>query len=138
MISFVNKWTGEVHELPDDTPEKIKDSWLALSETIKACERAKDKLKPKVEELLDGGNTYDFEDYLFRRVSVQRQNYDKSVMREYLDSDMLDVLLIPDKTAVDRYLMENLEELGEVSTALRTTMIPVGLPYTSTRLEKKG
>ena len=135
-IQFLNKWTGEIHELPANTPDEIKDAWLALTETIKACERAKDKLKPLVSDMLDDRGQYGFTDYVFRQSVVQRQTYDKSVMREVLDPDTFDVLLIPDKTAVDSYLKENVENLGEVGTKLRQSMVPIGQPYTTIRLEK--
>lgn len=136
MITVVNKITGEIYELEDSTPEDIKESWLSLSETIKACERAKEKLKPKVSQLLNDKRLYDFGDYQFRESVVQRQNYDKSVMKETLDPDVLDILLIPDKPRIDTYLKENIESLGEVSTKLRKSMISIGNPYTVIRLEK--
>lgn len=135
MIQFLNKWTGELHELPDKTPEQIRDAWLALSETIKACERAKDKLKPKVEELI-GESTYPIGDYQFRRTITQRKNYDKTVMRRVLDEDTLDLFLAPDKSKIDTWLKENAEQLGETSNILRKTMVNVGNPYTAIRLEK--
>lgn len=136
MIQVVNKLTGELYELTDETPEQIKDAWLMLSETIKAMERAKDKLKPKVADMLDSKGTYDFGQYMFRQSSIQRQTYDKAVMREVLDADLFDTLLMPDKTAIDTYLKENLETTGEAGSKLRQTMIPVGQPYTTIRLEK--
>lgn len=136
MITFLNKFTGEIHELSDNTPDEIRDAWLALSETIKACERAKDKLKPKVEALLNEHGLYDYGDYKFRQTTVQRQNYDKSVMRDLLDADTFDVLMIPDKTKVDQYLKDNLESLGDTSTKLRSSMIALGEPYSVIRLEK--
>src|SRR5262245_49038384 len=111
MITVVNKLTGEVLELPDDDADDIKNAWLMLSETIKMLERAKDKLKPKVSDLLDARGTYDFGDYMFRQSSIQRTNYDKSVMRRVLDADLFDELLTPDKGKIDNYLKENLDKL---------------------------
>lgn len=136
MITVVNKLTGEVLDLADDSPEAIKDSWLMLSETIKAFERAKDKLKLKVADLLDEKGTYDYGDYVFRQSIVQRQNYDKAVLRNVLDADTFDLLTVPDKPAIDRYIKENLTELGAASTELRNSMIAVGEPYSMIRLEK--
>lgn len=135
MIQFLNKWTGEIHELPDKSPEEIRDAWLALKETIDSCKRAQDKLKPKVDSLITK-DTYQVGDYQFRRMITQRKNYDKTVMRELLDEDTLDLFLIPDKPKVDNWLKENIESLGETSTQLRKSMIPVGNPYTTIRLEK--
>jgi len=136
MITVVDVLTGEVSEFADTTPEEIKDSWLQINKQIQALERAKDKLKPKVAELLDEFGKYEFEDYMFRQMTVQRRNYDKAVMREALDEDTLDLFLVPDKTAIDKYLKENLEELGDVSTRLRESMVDVGNPYSVTKLEK--
>ena len=136
MIHVVNVATGEVTEFADESPEDIKNSWLMISKQIQALERAKDKLKPKVAELLDEFGKYEFEDYMFRQMTVQRRNYDKAVMREALDEDTLDLFLVPDKTAIDKYLKENLEELGIVSTILRDSMVDVGNPYSITKLEK--
>lgn len=135
-MQVVDVLTGEVMEFADTTPEDIKNSWLQISKQIQALERAKDKLKPKVAELLDEQGKYDFGDYMFRQSIVQRKNYDKAVMREALDEDTLDLFLVPDKTAIDKWLKENVEELGEISTTLRTTMVDVGNPYTITKLEK--
>lgn len=135
-MQVVDTLTGEVLEFPDTTPEDIKNSWLQISKQIQALERAKDKLKPKVAELLDEFGKYEFEDYMFRQMTVQRRNYDKAVMREALDEDTFDLLLIPDKTAIDRYLKENLESLGDASTKLRESMVDVGQPYSVTKLEQ--
>lgn len=137
MITVVNKLTGEVLELPDNSPVEIKDAWLMLSETIKMLERAKDKLKPKVAELIEANGTYDVGDYVFRQTAIQRTNYDAAVMREQLDPDVFEVLMVPNKPLVDQFLKENMVELGEVSTLLRASMVPVGQPYTTIRLEKK-
>jgi len=135
-MQVVNKLTGEIYEIKDNTPTAIKDSWLLLSETIKACERAKDKLKLKIDEMLDDKGQYDYGDYLFRQFSVQRMSYDKSVMREVLDADLFDTLLVPDKTAIDTYLKENIDTTGDVGTTLRKTMVAVGKPYSTLRLER--
>lgn len=136
MITAVDVLTGEVLEFADSTPEEIKDSWLQISKQIQALERAKDKLKPKVAELLDEFGKCEIGDYMFRQMTVQRRNYDKAVMREALDEDTLDLFLVPDKTAIDKYLKENLEELGDVSTRLRESMVDVGQPYSVTKLEQ--
>lgn len=136
MIHVVNVATGEVTEFADSTPEEIKDSWLMISKQIQALERAKDKLKPKVAELLDEFGKCEIGDYMFRQMTVQRRNYDKGLMRQELDEDTFDSLLIPDKTAVDRYIKENLEELGNTSTLLRNYMVDVGQPYSVTKLEQ--
>lgn len=135
-MKVVNKLTGEVYELNTDTPEDIRESWQLVSEAIKTLEAAKDKLKPMVQAILDDSGQYDFGDYIFKLIPVQRMNYDKSVMRQVLDEDTLDLLLMPDKTAIDNYLKENIETLGDASTQLRNTMVAVGRPYSQLRLER--
>ena len=136
VVTVVNKLTGEVLELSVSTPVEIKDAWLMLGETMKALERAKDKLKPLVSELVES-NQADFGDYIFKIIPIQRMTYDKSMLRHVLDEDTFDLMMIPDKAAVDRYLKENLDQLGEDSTKLRTSMVPTGAPYTTIRLEKQ-
>lgn len=137
MVSVTNHLTGEVYDFETDSPEALRDSWKQISETIKTLKIARDKLKPMVSELITERGTYEFDDCLFRQSSVQRMNYDKSVMREVLDADMFDELLIPDKSRIDDWLKENAEKLGEVSTVLRKNMIAVGQPYTTIRLERR-
>lgn len=136
MITVVNKLTGEVIELTDDTPENVKDSWRFIQEGIKALEQAREKLKPKVAAMLDTNGRYDLGDYQFIQIAIQRSTYDKSVMRDTLGEDLMDVFLVPDKTALDEYLKDNLDILGDTSTRLRESMIAVGKPYTTIRLEK--
>jgi len=136
MITVVNTLTGEIGEFMDDTPEQIVESWKQISNQIKALERAKEKLKIKVPNILDAKDTYEYNGYRFKMNTIQRFNYDKSVMRQVLDEDLLDTLLKPDKTLIDNYLKDNLEQLGESSTLLRESMIEEGKAYTVIKLEK--
>jgi hypothetical protein len=137
MITVINKSTGEVTELYDDTPEDICNSWRAISEQIKALEAARDKLKPRVETLLDAGGRYEIGDYRFVQSVVQRQTYDKTTMRSLLDADLYDEMLVPDKTKVDAWLKEMVERgAGELSTELRNNMVAIGKPYSIIRLER--
>lgn len=137
MISAVNKATGEIIELPVDTPEKIVEAWRIAQEYDKASTSLKDQLKKLVPSIIsDRGVSEPVGNYQFRVSNIQRTTYDKAVMREVLDADLFDVLVKPDKGAVDKYLKENLEELGEVSTTLRSSMIADGKPYEVIRLEK--
>lgn len=136
MIQVVNTLTGEVEEFNDSTPEQIVESWKLISNQIKALERAKEKLKAKVPAILDSKDSYEYKGYRFKLSHIQRFNYDKQVMREVFDQDLLETLLKPDKTLVDNYLKENLEELGDKSSILRNNMIEEGKPYQVIRLEK--
>jgi hypothetical protein len=136
MIQSVNKLTGEVYEFAADTAEEMIASWSTINETIKALERAKDQLKPLVENIVNYKGVYEGDNYRFRISSVQRFNYDKAVMRQVFDEDLLDTLLEPHKPSIDAYIKENLEDLGESSTLLRESMIEVGKAYQVIKLEK--
>jgi len=137
MIKSVNVVTGEVYEFSDTTPDEIIVSWNLINETIKALERAKDKLKKKVPDLVNHVGVYEGENFTFRVSSVQRVNYDKAVMRQVFDEDLLDTLLVPHKPSIDAYIKENLEDLGESSTLLRESMIEEGKAYQVIKLEKR-
>lgn len=137
MIKATNKATGEVVELETDTFEQIVEAWRVASEYEKTAKALKDQLKKLVPDLIgERGMSEEYKGYAFRVSNVQRMTYDKAVMRDVLDADTFDVLLVPDKTLVDTYLKENLELLGEASTLLRNAMIPVGAPYQIIKLEK--
>jgi len=137
MIKSVNVVTGEVYEFSDTTPDEIIVSWNLINETIKALERAKDKLKKKVPDLVNHVGIYEGENFAFRVSSVQRVNYDKAIMRQVFDEDLLDTLLVPHKPSIDAYIKENLEDLGESSTLLRESMIEEGKAYQVIKLEKR-
>lgn len=136
-MQVVDTLTGEVMEFADTTPEEIKDSWLQISKQIQALERAKDKLKPKVAELLDEFGKCEIGDYMFRQTTVQRRNYDKGILKEVIkDEGLLDEMLQPNKKFIDDWLKENVETSGEIGTLIRDNMIDVGEPFSQTRLEQ--
>lgn len=136
-ITATNKATGELIELPADTPEEIVGAWRAAQEYEKAAKALKDQLKKLVPELV-GDNTMSepIGNYAFRVSHIQRMNYDISVMREVLDPDLFDTMLKPDKPVVDGYIKEHLEEMGDAAAQLRRTMIEEGKPYQVIKLEK--
>jgi hypothetical protein len=136
-ISATNKATGEVIELDADTPEQIVNAWRVAQEYDKAATALKEQLKRLVPNIVnDRGVTDTINDHIFRVSYIQPMTYDKAVLRQVFDEDLLDVMLIPAKTTIDKYLKEHLEELGEDSTKLRQAMIPAGKSYTVIRLEK--
>lgn len=136
MITATNQSTGEVVELPDGSLEELIASWQVAQQYAKLADRLKDQLKTKVEKYVDDGKSPEVSGYQFKVSSVQRMTYDKAILRQNLDEDTFDVLMQPDKTAVDRYLKENLDDLGERSTIIRQSMTPVGTPYQVIKLEK--
>lgn len=137
IVKAINQATGEVMEVEAGSLVELVSAWNQVSETEKACKRLKDQLKKLVSQYVDSKGTSDLQDgFMFRVSNVQRMTYDKAVLREQLDEDTVDLLLKPDKTAVDAYLKENLSDLGEASTVIRKSMIPDGSPYTVIKLER--
>lgn len=133
-ITATNKATGEIIDLPADTPQQIVDAWRVAQEYVKTADKLKDQLKKLVPAIVGpSGISEPIGNYAFRISHIQRYQYDKAIMRRVLDEDVFDILLKPDKPAVDKYLKENLEP---ASTELRTTMIADGLPYPVIKLEK--
>ena len=135
-VSTTNKITGEVVDMPADNLEQIMTAWQLAQQLEKMAKDLKDQLKPKVERYAETGASEDINNLRFKIISTQRYNYDKAIMRQVLDEDVFDILIKPDKTAVDNYLKENLEQLGDISTELRKTMVEVGKPYQVIKLEK--
>ena len=137
LVKAINKATGEVVELPTQTPEQIVDAWKFAQEYEKTAKALKDQLKKLVPTIVpDIGTSEPIKGHIFRVSSIQRYTYDKSVLRESLDADTYDLFLKPDKPAIDRYIKENVETLGELSTRLRKSMLPDGNAYQVIKLEK--
>lgn len=137
-VKATNHYTGEIIELPANSPAEIVNVWRAAQELEKQAKVLKDQAKKIVPGIINANGTSEpIGGYQFRAYTTQRMNYDKSVMREVLDADTFDLLLIPDKPAIDNYLRENLEKLpNDVGTRLRKEMVPVGNPYQTIKLEK--
>ena len=139
-VTVDNKKTGEVIEYDVNNETELMQAYRECSETIKLYDAAKKKLSKLVEPYLGASNTTDVVDgYMFRQMDVQRFNYDKAVLRDVIkDEDTFDQLLSVDKKLVDNYLKENIEDPELDSHRLRSTMMPVGKPYSVTKLEKVG
>lgn len=139
MITATNKHTGEIVELPTESFEQIIQAWQIAQEYSKVSDSLKDQLKKLVPTFVDEskGTSREHNGFMFRVSNIQRTNYDKSVMIQVVDDqDLLFEMLKPDKAFIDKFLKENLENLGSLSTDLRKTMIPEGNPYTVIKLEK--
>lgn len=136
-VRATNKITGEMIELPANTPKELVSAWQTAQEYAKTADSLKDQLKKIVPNFVENGNTSEpINGFMFRISNIQRKNYDKSKLREVLDADLYDVLVKPDKSAIDKYLKENLESLGDVSTQLRESMVDEGRPYEVIKLER--
>ena len=138
MITATNKHTGEVVSLEADTYEKLIQAWQIAQEYAKVADRLKAQLKEVVPKFVEGRTSEPHNGFMFRISSIQRMNYDKAILRQQLDEDVLDLLLEPNKPKVDAYLKDNLESLGDASTIIRKAMVEVGRPYQVIKLEKLG
>ncbi len=136
-LTAVNTLTGEVIEAPVSTPAETIQSLALVNETIKALERLKRKLTDVAIELADTRGVYESGDFILRVSNVQRMAYDPAVLREvFEDEDLYSSFLEPVKGRIDTYIKEHLDELGERATRLRSSMVEVGTPYQTVRLEK--
>lgn len=136
MITATNKVTGEVIELPAESLEDLVSSWKIAQEYEKTAKALKDQLKKIVPKYVEKDRSEEVDNCQFSVKSIQRMTYDKAVLRNNLDEDTFDVLLKVDKTAVDKYLKENLDKLGEISTVIRQSMVADGKPYEVIKLER--
>jgi hypothetical protein len=136
-VLATNKISGEVIELEVKDLASLIEAWRVAQEYAKTADKLKDQLKQLVPNFTDHtGQSEEYNGYKFRISNVQRMTYDKSKLRELLDEDTLDLFLEPNKTAIDNYLKENLEELGDISTEIRQSMVETGKPYEVIKLEK--
>ena len=136
-ISATNHSSGEVIDIEVKTSSELVEAWQIAQEYSKVADRLKDQLKQLVPKYLkEDGKSEEINGYMFRATFIQRKNYDKTIMRNLLDQDTFDLLLKPDKPAIDEYLKENLESLGDISIELRNSMVDEGKPYEVIKLEK--
>lgn len=136
-ISATNRSSGEVLTMPANTQEEVMAAWRVAQEYSKFADSIKAQLKELVPKFVgDKGTSEPIDGYMFRVSHIQRMNYDKAILRQELDEDTLDLLLVPDKPAIDKYLTENLEQLGDASTRIRKGMVESGKPYQVIKLEK--
>ena len=132
-----NGFTGEVLELECGNYRELVAAWQHVSEMERVAKALRDQLKELVPLYIDSkGVSEPINGRMFRQSAIQRMTYDKAILRKELDEDTYDLLVIPDKTAVDKFLKENLDQLGEKSTEIRRSMVAVGKPYTVLKLEK--
>lgn len=139
MITATNRATGEVIELLTDTPVQIVQAWKIAQEYEKTAKALKDQLKELVPTLVNElGVSETIDSCMFRVSNVQRRNYDKATMRQVLDEDTYDLLVKPDKSAVDKFLKDAVMrfEAGDIAAQLRDSMVDDGKPYQVIKLEK--
>jgi len=131
------KSTGEVFELQVNDLSTLMLAYTVAQDYEKASKVLKAQLKGELEKYLnDNGRSEELNGKMFKRISIQRMNYDKAVLREVLDEDTYDLFMKPEKTKIDKYIAENLETLGDTSTKLRQAMVEEGVRYSQVKLEK--
>lgn len=144
-IQAVNRATGEVIDLPANTPEEIVQAWNIAKEYDKTATALKDQLKKLVPNLVnEQGVSDEVNGYVFRVSNIQRKTYDKATLRRLIeDEDFFDTLLVPDKTLIDKLLkgdqkkgIEPDPRLWSISHELRQSMVDSGKPYQVIKLEK--
>ena len=136
-ILATNRSSGEVVSMEVATHKELINAWRIAQEYAKVSDSLKAQLKELVPTFVgEKGVSEPVDGYIFRISNIQRKTYDKAVLRQELDEDTLDLLLKPDKPAVDKFLKENLERLGESSTRIRKAMVDEGKPYQVIKLEK--
>lgn len=127
----VDEQTGLVFDL--SSPESAIEAQLEINKLIKSLE----KTKTQIRDVLISHDKFEYNNHVVKVIPVQRMTYDPTVLRnEIQDEDLLWQMFSPNKTWIDNYLKENLEDLGDVSTVLRKSMVPTGKPYTTVRIEK--
>ena len=135
-LSATNRFSGEVIDVEVTNESELVNAWKLAQEYDKVAKSLKDQLKKIVPKYVEDGKSEEINGHMFRVSNIQRTTYDKAIMREVFDEDTLDLFLKPDKPKVDKYLKENLEQLGKDSTKLRESMIPDGKPYEVIKLER--
>jgi len=134
---YTLKTTGEVIELEVKDLKSLVIAYSIAQDHEKAGKALKEKLRKEISKYLDeNGKSEEVDGKQFKSIRVQKMAYNKAVLREIFDEDTYDLFMKPSKTAIDSYIAENLENLGEYSTKLRKSMVPEGEPYMQVKLEK--
>lgn len=137
LLETTVKTTGEVVGVEIGSPEKLIEGYMYVNEVMKAWETIKKQLQDQAREIVGTDGTYEHAGYRLRVSNVQRQAYDKTLLRAAIqDEDLLNDLMEPNKAAVDRYVKDNLVELGDTAAAIRAALVPSGQPYGVVKLEK--
>jgi hypothetical protein len=139
QIKAVNKFTGEVFELPVNNLTEVFEAWRQAQELTRIAKQLQDQAKKYLPKYIENsGMSERVSGYAFRHSVIQRQTYDKSMLRQVFDEDVMDLMLVPDKKFIDNYIKENLMELPPEVGDLRRNMVNVGQPYEVYKLEKVG
>lgn len=137
MIKATNPFTGEVFELQDDTPTDLETAYNFCKQFEKTIKQMQDQLKERVKKAAVDG-LLQTPAGRFKYTSIQRQTYDKAVLRQLLDEDLLDTFTVVKKAAVDDWLKERVFKQDidpELNTQIRQALIPDGKPYEVVKYE---
>lgn len=140
-VKVVNVATGEIYEYDWSNDAEQAMAYDGINQTIKALERARDKIKKKVLAEVDDRKRAG--DYEWRIITRNYMNYDISVLRHEVDEDLFNQLVKPNKTAIDELIKEAVAaptELKDISLSaakqLRDTMIKDKKPSIALKLER--
>ncbi len=140
MITATNPFTGEVFELEDKTPTDLENAYNFCKQFEKTIKQMQDQLKAVVKKWTPDG-ILETPNGMFRYSSVQRQTYDKGVIRNLVDEDLFDTFTVIKKSAVDSWLKERVMKQDidpELNTQIRSALIPDGKPYEVVKYEARN
>lgn len=138
QVTTMNKASGEMIELPADTPDEIVNAYRIAQNYEKVAVDLKNQLKELIPNLLDEqGRSQVIDKYQFKRIETQRQTYAMPVLREVFDEDEISLFLKVQKKLVDDYVKEHRDKLtNEQFDTLKHGLVPDGNVITMIRLEK--
>ena len=136
-LTITNKETGEVTSFDTDTMGDLMYAYRYAKELADMSERLKKKLRPLIDAMLDGQDKSEVIDgYQFKQYDMQRRTYNMGTLREVFDEDELSLFLTVNKTKVDNYIKEHLDDLGDNAKYLRDHMELSGSSTVVMKLEK--
>jgi hypothetical protein len=137
MITATNPITGEMFEIKDDTPADLEQAYQVLKSFERTTKKLLDQWKERVtaydSETLETPHGY------IKCSVIQRQTYDKGILRQLIDEDTLDDFLVIKKSSVDNWLKERVEKQDidmDLNRSIRAALIPDGMPFVTIKYEK--
>lgn len=108
-INVVNKATGEIFTFPTDNDANIAMSYHNISQTIKALERAKDKIKIMALDALGDDDQREVGAFKWKRTTSEYRQYDMTTLRAVLDEDLFATVVSPNKSMIDGLIAEGVK-----------------------------
>lgn len=138
MITATNPFTGEIIELADTTSEDIEKAYDFIKTFEKTLKELNEQLKHTIaKRAVD--DLYQTPNGRFKSLVIQRQTYDKGLIRPLVDEDVFDTFTVIKKSLVDSYLAEQVFKqtiTDEEAKAFKAALIPDGKPYEQIKFER--